>query len=278
MPNSTPRLFLTRRVAFSSGHRYWVDRMSEEENRSLFGKYASRFNHGHNYVLDVSVQGDIDPAIGMVVNIKAIDDVVQTRVVDRLDFRSLNDEVPELAGKIPCLENLMAFIWADLAKPGVLPAACHLSALRLEETPDLYGELDMKTTTLTRVYEFAASHRLHIAEMSDKENVELFGKCNNPAGHGHNYLLEVTVSGEPDPLTGMIVDLCKVDERVNELVVDRYDHKNLDVDLPEFKGRPTTSELVANEIFTRLEGNLPAKLERVRLMETARSIFEVRAS
>ena len=171
----------------------------------------------------------------------------------------------------------LAFLWGDLSQPDALPAECQLVGLRLEEIPTFYGEMDMSSTTLTRVYEFAASHRLHVPSQSAERNFELFGKCNNPAGHGHNYVVEVTVSGEPDSVTGMIAPLDVLDQKVSELVVDRYDHKNLNCDLPEFEGKPTTSETVANEIFARLEGNLPAKLERVRLWETARSCFEVRA-
>jgi 6-pyruvoyltetrahydropterin/6-carboxytetrahydropterin synthase len=113
--------------------------------------------------------------------------------------------------------------------------------------------------------------------LTDAENVELFGKCNNPAGHGHNYVLEVTVQGDPDARTGMMVDLEELDAQVNELVVDRYDHKNLNVDLPEFDGRPTTSEAVVAQIFDVLRDRLPARLVRVRLQETARNIFEVTA-
>lgn len=268
---------LVRRVSFSSGHRYWLESASEDENHKLFGRYASRFNHGHNYVLDVTVEGAVDPSTGMVVNIKRVDDALQERIVDRLDGKSLNDEVEELDGKQTCLENLLGFLWSDLAHPGALPPEARLVALRLEETPSFYGETDMSSTTLTRVYEFAASHRLHLATESEERNFELFGKCTNPAGHGHNYGLEVTVSGTPDPRTGMIAPLDALDAKVHELVVDRYDHKNLNCDLPEFEGRATTSETVAGEIFNRLDGKLPAKLERVRLWETPRSCFEVRA-
>ena len=132
-------------------------------------------------------------------------------------------------------------------------------------------------TTLTRTYEFAASHRLDSPVLTHEQNLDIFGKCNNPAGHGHNYLLEVSVSGEPDPLTGMIVNLTDLDLIVNREVVDRYDHKNLNVDIPEFEGRITTSDVVVMEIFDRLKSAVPGKLHRVRLHETARNIFEVSA-
>lgn len=263
---------MTRRVTFSSGHRYWFSDLSEAENREIFGPWANRFSHGHNYVLDVTVEGAIDPLTGMVVNIKRIDDVLKERIVRRFDQKSINDEVEEFRKVAPSLENLMLFIRDDIK--GNLPQECTFVGLRLEEMPTLYGELDTKMT-LTRTYEFAASHRLHSPNLSDEENLRLFGKCNNLAGHGHNYILEVTVEGEPNSVTGMMADIGALDEVVNSEVVDRYDHKNLNEDLPEFQGRGTTSEIVTQEIFDRLVGKVPAKLSRVRLWETARNMFEV---
>lgn len=268
---------LIRRVSFSSGHRYWLGNLSSEENKRLFGPWASPYNHGHNYVLDVSTEGEPDPETGMVVNIKTIDDLLKQHVVSKFDGKSINDEIAYFAETPPSLENILAYVKSQMT---VLPAEAALVGLRLEETPLFWAEMDKKDDwklKLTRSYEFAASHRLYSPALSEKENVDLFGKCANPAGHGHNYILEVSVSGEPDARTGMIVDLEKLDEKVNALVVDRYDHKNLNVDLPEFQGRMTTSEVVAQEIWRALEGNLPAKLEKVRLQETARNIFEVSA-
>jgi 6-pyruvoyltetrahydropterin/6-carboxytetrahydropterin synthase len=274
-----PPVRLTRRVAFSSGHRYWMPHLSEVENRELFGPWASPYSHGHNYVLDVTVQGLVDPVTGMVVNIKRIDDVLKDRIVSRMDGRSLNDEVPPYDRTPPTLENILLVLWDTLSADGSLPEEATLSSLRLEEMPTLFGELKrdgaQSLMTLTRIYEFAASHRLHCPDLSQAENDELFGKCNNPAGHGHNYVLEVTVEGEPDPRTGMMVDLSALDDAVERHVVGRYDHRNLNEDLLEFRGRNTTSEVVATEIFRTLDGNLPARLHRVRLHETARNIFEV---
>lgn len=265
---------MTRRVTFSSGHRYWFSHLSEAENRDLFGPWANRFSHGHNYVLDVTVEGGIDPITGMIVNIKRIDDVLKERIVRKFDQRSINDEVEAFTTRAPSLENLMLYIRDDLQ--GNLPTECDYVSLRLEEMPTFYGELDTKMT-LTRSYEFAASHRLHSPAMSDQENVDLFGKCNNPAGHGHNYILEVTVEGEPDSRTGMMADFGALDDVVNAEVVDRYDHKNLSEDIPEFEGKAATSEIVTQEIFDRLVGKLPVKLSRVRLWETGRNMFEVSA-
>lgn len=269
-------LRMTRRVTFCSGHRYWRADLSPEENRAFYGPWASPYNHGHNYVLDVTVEGEVDPQTGMVVNIKRIDDVLKARILAHFDQRSINDEIPHFQTHASSTENLLLYI-ADQLSGDALPPEARLVHLRLEEMPLLWGELQLepiKNMTLTRVYEFAASHRLHAPALSQEENFRLFGKCNNPAGHGHNYLLEVTVDGEPDPETGMMIDLGLIDGTVKELVVDRYDHKNLNEDIPEFAGRPTTSEIVAQEIFARLLPALPS-LYRVRLHETARNIFEV---
>lgn len=265
---------LIRKITFSSGHRYWYADKFKEENRAIFGPWCSPYNHGHNYVLHVGAEGTVDAANGMVVNIKWIDDVLKERVISVFDQKSINDEVPGFEDRAPSIENLLLY-FRDILQ--YLPGQAELTTLKLEETPLLYGEWTKHNNmiSLTRVYEFAASHRLHTDALSEEENLRLFGKCCNPNGHGHNYVLEVTISGEPDPVSGMLADIGELDHVVNQEVVDRYDHKNLDKDIPEFEGRVTTSEVVSQEIFDRLKTNVPGQLERVRLHETARNIFEV---
>src|SRR5580658_2845800 len=115
MPHSIPGLVaMTRRVTFSSGHRYWHPGLSDQENLKRFGKWASPFNHGHNYGLEVTVEGDVDPRSGMVLNIKRLDDLLRSRVVSVFDGRSINDEVPSFEETPPTLENLMVYIWNQL--------------------------------------------------------------------------------------------------------------------------------------------------------------------
>lgn len=267
---------LTRKVSFSSGHRYWFESMTEAENRELLGQWASQFNHGHNHVLWVSATGVVDEQTGMVVNIKWIDDVLQDRVVKQFDGKSINDEVPAFQSKLPSTENLLTYFASELRE---LPGGARLTALKLEETPLLYGQWtsENEMVTLTRVYEFAAAHRLGVDTLSSEDNRKLFGKCHNPHGHGHNYVLEVTVTGETDPQTGFVADLNTVDRVVGLEILERYDHMNLDKDVPELQGQNTTSEVVATAIFDRLQKALPYKLVRVRLFETARNVFEVSA-
>jgi 6-pyruvoyltetrahydropterin/6-carboxytetrahydropterin synthase len=127
---------------------------------------------------------------------------------------------------------------------------------------------------LTRRYRFSASHRLHSEEMSAQENRATYGKCNNPFGHGHNYALEVTVSGQVDPSTGMVCNLVDLDGVVEREVLSRYDLSNLNA-LQEFAQVVPTTENLSMQIFEILQrGFAQAHLDRVRLEETMMNSFE----
>jgi 6-pyruvoyltetrahydropterin/6-carboxytetrahydropterin synthase len=127
---------------------------------------------------------------------------------------------------------------------------------------------------LTRRYRFSASHRLHSGEMSAEENLSTYGKCNNPHGHGHNYALEVTVSGQVDQDTGMVCNLVDLDSFVEREVVSRYDLENLNM-LQEFAQTVPTTENLCVEIYEILHrGFQKAHLEGVRLEETMMNSFE----
>jgi 6-pyruvoyltetrahydropterin/6-carboxytetrahydropterin synthase len=132
---------------------------------------------------------------------------------------------------------------------------------------------------LTRRYRFSAAHRLHNDALSAEENARLYGKCNNPYGHGHNYILEVTVRGEIDKATGMVMDIVKLDGLVNREVIERLDHTHLNLDVEEFARLVPTTENLCLDIFGRLrpkiaEGSAHARLRKVRLEETASNFFE----
>ena len=123
---------------------------------------------------------------------------------------------------------------------------------------------------LTRRYRFSASHVYHNPAMSPEENQRLFGKCNNPHGHGHNYTLEVTVKGAVDPRSGFVVDLKALKEIMNREVIDILDHRFLNKEVPEFLHSIPTTENLAIAIWSRLKPKLNvAELHRVRVYETA---------
>ncbi len=136
-------------------------------------------------------------------------------------------------------------------------------------------------TRLTRVYRFVSSHRLHSPQLSEEENARVFGKCNNPYGHGHNYVLEVSVAGPVDGQTGHVVDRARLDEFVNRQIVSVYDHRDINQDVPGYGDVVPTTENVLADVERRLLQNWATafpdgqpRLHTVRIRETKNNIFE----
>jgi 6-pyruvoyltetrahydropterin/6-carboxytetrahydropterin synthase len=130
-------IFLTRKAEFSSAHFYWVDAWSLEENERAFGKCANRNGHGHNYTLEVTVAGEVDPVSGFVVDLKELKDIIEREVVSVYDHRHLNFEVPEFKAAMPTTENIAIAIWRRL--DGKIPHA-KLHRVRVYEMADLFAD------------------------------------------------------------------------------------------------------------------------------------------
>jgi 6-pyruvoyltetrahydropterin/6-carboxytetrahydropterin synthase len=139
------------------------------------------------------------------------------------------------------------------------------------EQNNVRGEIQV---ALGRRYHFAASHRLHNANLSAAQNRDIYGKCNNPHGHGHNYVLEVLVSGPVDAATGMIANLADLDAYVEHHVLRDYDHQSLNDDVAAFRSVVPTTENLCIDIFQRLKPFPQARLERIRVEETGNNSFE----
>ena len=132
---------------------------------------------------------------------------------------------------------------------------------------------------ITRKLEFCASHRLYNPEYSDEKNAEVFGLCNNPNGHGHNYVMEVTVRGEVHPETGMVLDLKALKKLVNEEIILKVDHKNLNVDVPFLKDVIPTAENLAIHFWETLEPKLEGgELYEIKLYESERNFVIYRGN
>ncbi|MGI8961925.1 MAG: 6-carboxytetrahydropterin synthase [Bryobacteraceae bacterium] len=136
--------------------------------------------------------------------------------------------------------------------------------------------------TITRLYRFSASHRLHSPDLSAAENVQVYGKCNNPFGHGHNYVLEVTATGLLDRRTGLLLPVSKLDRLVHETVLQLFAFRNINFDVPQFRQLVPTTENVTLVIAELLQrswkaylGKIPASLHRVHIQETDRNGFDV---
>ncbi|HZY63158.1 MAG TPA: 6-carboxytetrahydropterin synthase [Edaphobacter sp.] len=134
-------ILLTRKAEFSAAHFYWNEKWTDEENHRVFGKCANRNGHGHNYTLEVTVAGEVDPVSGFVVDLKQLKDILEREVISVYDHRHLNLEVPEFAKMLPTTENIAVAIWQRLE--GKIPNA-KLHRVRVYELPDLladyYGE------------------------------------------------------------------------------------------------------------------------------------------
>lgn len=265
---------LARRAFFSVGCRLANPDWDEARNRAVFGH--SYGPHGHDYIIDVFYRGTPSTEDGMIVNLVDIKPILAD-VLAALDGKFLDEEVEYFQQHRPTVENIVNFVWQRL--PATLYSGT-LSRLCLQQTPSLWAQRNDNIMKLTKKYEFAAAHRLHAPQLPESENAARYGKCNNPRGHGHNYGLEVTVEGEPAPDTGFIIAPQELDSIVDEEVFERFDHKHLNEDCPEFTNLIPTSENLARVIFDLLQTRLDTnghRLARVGLHETQKNYFEVEA-
>jgi 6-pyruvoyltetrahydropterin/6-carboxytetrahydropterin synthase len=132
-------LYITRKARFSAAHRYSNPSWSEEKNRQVFGPASNPFGHGHNYEVEVTVAGEVDPETGMVLNLREIDEILQEEVISRMDYRHLNEEVPEFKSRVPTTENLAISVWERM-EPRLGKRGSRLYRVRVYESPDLYAE------------------------------------------------------------------------------------------------------------------------------------------
>jgi 6-pyruvoyltetrahydropterin/6-carboxytetrahydropterin synthase len=267
------KCIINRRAQFSASHRYWLPELSEAENQQQFGLCAKAPGHGHNYVLYVSMEGELDE-YGMVLNLSDVKQVIKREVTSQLDFSYLNEAWSEFQETLPTTENIARVIWHRLA--------AHLPLVRIQlfEHPELWAEYegnDMEAY-LTISTHFSAAHRLALPHLTLEQNSEIYGKCARVNGHGHNYHLEVTVKGEIDPRTGMIADLGELQKAIDDYVVEPLDHTFLNKDIPYFEKVVPTAENIAVHIRDLLQAPIRAtgaRLHKIKLLESPNNSCEV---
>jgi 6-pyruvoyltetrahydropterin/6-carboxytetrahydropterin synthase len=224
---------IARRAFFSSGRRLFHPQWSDKKNSQIFGKSARP--HGADYILDVFYSGEINAQNGMIVNLTDLKPVL-AKAVAPLDGAFLSEDLHFFKEHRATTENITLFIWQQLPQE---IAAAKLTRILISEGSRVRCTIEahnsVTTMKITRSYEFAAAHRLHAPTLSEDENAELFGKCNNPHGHGHNYQVEVTVKGEPDAQSGFIIAPDELDTIVEEEIFARYDHRNLNEECEDFQ-------------------------------------------
>ncbi len=217
--------------------------------------------------LQAVVDGQPNLETGYLCDIRQIDKALRAAAMAAL---------PEAGGGL--FERAVRDIWGVVCTQDFDGAM--LAQLRLIATPFLSYTIDREgpdMIAMTQSFEFSAAHRLYCKNLSDAANVEVFGKCSNPNGHGHNYRIDVTVAATPNATTGLVVELSVFEALVKELVIDRFDHKNLNLDCPEFAELNPSVENIAQVIWDKLDGQFtPAVLNRVRVWETPKTYAEIK--
>lgn len=222
-------------------------------------------------VLRAVVDGPVDPVTGYVCRIGTIESLLREGAAALIAkrCRSAEQAPPSAATLLREAFPIVAAISSEAVTLRSLTLATSpcLSFTMTNQSPDIVG--------ITQCFEFSAAHRLHCPAISEDENRRLFGKCANPNGHGHNYQIEVTVEGVPDETDGLVEPLPGFQRAVKERVIDRFDHKHLNLDCAEFRSLNPTVEHIARVIWHLLDGAFDrARLTRVRVWETPKTFAE----
>jgi 6-pyruvoyltetrahydropterin/6-carboxytetrahydropterin synthase len=246
-----PPVLLTKRIEFSAAHRYVRPEWDDAKNRAVFGRCYNPPAHGHNYLIELTVSGDIDPTTGMVVNLFDLKRVLLD-VIEEFDHKNLNLDMPYFKDRIPTSENFAHVLWTKLAAQRDIGA---LHTLRLCEDEDLYAEVTAAdrsdAAAVAKRYSFNAIHESH---------------------QGRDWDCYVTVHGTIDSMTGMVTDLGALDRLVQDRVITPFDRQ----DLRQVLGFETVKgEALAKTIWDRLVGQLSCgTLHNVRLVQTRDLSFD----
>lgn len=237
-----PKATLTKRLEFCSSHRYHNPQWDDEKNRAVFGPCNNVNTHGHNYLLEVTLRGNIDPITGMIINLYDLK-LILNEVLEQFDHKNLNLDTPYFSERIPTTENLAVTLWQILEKHPDLPAP---DVLRLHEDETLYAEVtaeflnvDSQTSNgasalIARRYAFSAVHQSQMGKPQ-----------------GHNYDLWIAAKGPIPADTGQIINLQTLDQIVRTHILRRFDQQNLTQD-PAFANIPVTDSTLAKVTWETL--------------------------
>jgi 6-pyruvoyltetrahydropterin/6-carboxytetrahydropterin synthase len=252
---------------FSAARRTISPHLSALENEKLFG--ISTGEHGHNYRARLTLRADSippEPALGTEKEISSLIRLFRTE----LDHKNLNRDVDALRGKPITTESLSRFILQSGS--GKVP----LSRVRLHERDDFFAEAWNDGEIFLGMREaFSAAHRLHVLSFSDAQNTQLFGKCNNPRGHGHRYVAESMIGGDYDERSGALASFAELRNALGQALAPWRD-KHLDLETEEFRDRPSTGENIVRALWPKLDSALQQQLVRLRLWETDNNRFTLR--
>ena len=252
---------------FSAAGNTMSPHLSKEENARLFGKATS--THGHNYRARLTFRAQQLDGKEPLVRYDAINTCLRA-LRGELDHRYLNQEVAELKNHPITTESLAGYILERVK------VTMPVHRVRLHERDDFFAEArDDNSVFLGLQIPFHAAHRLHAAGLSDSENAKLYGKCNNPTGHGHRYLTETTVGGEYDARSGTLYDFVAFRKAIEESL-EPWRDRRLDLETEDFRDAPSTGENIVRAIWLKIDNRIGQQLVRLRLWETANNRFTLR--
>lgn len=254
---------------FSAARQTTSPRLTPEENQKLFGVAASPFGHGHNYRARLTFQGKPDVGELPLVRFHDINNCLES-LRNELDHKNLNQEVLALIDQPITTENLARHIHERVREK------LRIKRVRLHERDDFFAEYWQGGKYFLGLgIPFSAAHRLHAARLAAEDNLALYGKCNNPLGHGHRYQTEATVGGSYDERSGALMDFMTFRSAIAE-AVQPWQDKHLDLELEEFRDKPSTGENIVQALWPRFDSRLDGRLIRLRLWETANNRFTLR--
>ena len=274
-----------RWIEFSAARQTMSPHLSAEENERLFGQAASPYGHGHHYRARFTFRRDQPGGTGAVPSVDlpttsgATPGVppahaeiarVLSGVQAELDHKNLNHEVPGLTNLPKTTESLAHYLYKRIATE--LP----LDRVRLHERENFFAEYWAGGKYFLGLQRpFSAAHRLHARELSVTENLALYGKCNNPRGHGHRYLTEATIGGAYDERRGTLYDFAALCAGA-EAAFAPWQDKHLDLETDEFRTQPSTGENIVRALWPKFDAQLDHRLVRLRLWETPNNRFTLR--
>ena len=254
---------------FSAARKTMSPHLSAEENTRLFGPATSI--HGHNYRVRLTFRST-KPSSAQdlpLVRYDAIDACLHA-LQEELDHRYLNEDIAGLANRPVTTESLCGYIFRRAS------SMTPLDRVRLHERSDFFAEVwENRAVFLGMRMAFYAAHRLCAATLSNAENAKLYGKCNNPLGHGHGYLTEATIGGDYDERSGTLSDFVAFRKAIQESL-EPWRDRHLDLETDDFRNAPSTGENIVRALWPKIDNRLNQQLVRLRLWETANNRFTLR--
>ncbi|HEX4665236.1 MAG TPA: 6-carboxytetrahydropterin synthase [Chthoniobacterales bacterium] len=253
-------------LEFSAARQTMSPHLSPAENEQLFGVASAPHGHGHYYRARFTFGGDEPESAARHKALSEALDGLRTE----LDHKNLNHDVVSLTNRPKTTESLAQYLFERVASG--LP----LQRVRLHERDDFFAEYwSGGTFFLGMRRAFGAAHRLHAPALSAAENADLYGKCNNPRGHGHRYLTEATIGGSYDARSGTLYNFLALRDGIDTALAPWQD-KHLDLETEAFRAQPSTGENIVRALWPRMDGELDDRLVRLRLWETPNNRFTVR--